>query len=178
MTWTLDEVVLPIPPAKMSKRTIRENKIVAVIDDFPNPNLNQPTRFELEISGLIWPRALAISLDEKTRNAEDNMFVVTLSGTDAESAPWISGTYALTRSDVSVDGPMYTGNNEEVFEYKLTLTQYASAGVIEPGEEGGADNVFDDLVEDVGFDSDGNGKINGEELFNWMTNILTFGVFK
>ena len=181
MTWILSGISLPIPPKKISKKTSRENKIVATIEDFPNPNLNQPTRFELELEGLIWPRSLAQSLDEATKNPEDESFTVALTGTDAESKPWIQGYYTVTRSEVGMDGPKYINTNDEVFDYKLTLTKFADEGSVEPGEEVESDengSAFDDLIPNFGFDKNGDGDIDGDELFNWLANILTFGVVK
>lgn len=181
MTWSLQGIILPIPPAKMSKRTTRENKIIATIEDFPNPNLNQPTKFELDISGLLWPRALAQSLDEACKSAEENTFRIYLGGTDLETKEWITGDYAVTRADINTDKPRYTNVNDEVFDYQITFTKYASAGSRESAEEGGGnDNGVgtNDLKEDLGFDKNGDGDIDADELFNWFTNILTFGVFK
>jgi len=135
MTWTLNGVILPIPPAKFAKKTIRSSKIVSTISDFPNPGTSQPTRFELQLEGLIWPRSNARSLDEATKNAETNDFVV-FTDDGATENPWISGIYAVTKSEVKIDKPMFTTDGAEVYSYKITFAKYADLDSVEPADEG------------------------------------------
>jgi len=184
MTWLLNGIELPIPPAKFKKRTIRQAKIVSTLEDFPNPDVNQPTRFELQIEGLIWPRGKARSLDEATKNAESNEFVV-FTDDAVNNDPWISGIYAVLRSEIKVDKVMFTtdpvGGSVEVFSYNIVFAKYADLDSVEPADEGDGEDEgtnFLDMPDDIGFDENGDGDLDADEFFNWMRNIFTFGVIK
>ncbi len=180
MTWTLEGIQLPIPPRKFKKKTTRSSKIVSTIDDFPNPNTSQPTKFSLQLEGLIWPLGKARALDEAGKNAESDEFLLYVTDDAAQEEPWLTGLYAVNNAEVSVDKPMFTNNGDQVFKYKITLAKYADAGSTENGDEGESDDDgtgFLDMGEDVGFDEEGDGKIGKEEFFNWFNNIQTFGIF-
>lgn len=183
-TWTLEGIGLPIPPAKFKKKTVRSNKIVSTIDEFPNPNTTQPTRFELQLQGMIWPRSAARALDEATKNAESDQFLVFELNDSAQSEPWITGLYAVTNAEVKIDKPRFIkfgGIDVEVYDYKITFAKYADQGSIEPADEGeGTEEgvAFLDMPDDVGFDANGDGKVNANEFFDWMNNIMSFGIFK
>jgi len=182
-SWSLGGIGLPIPPAKFKKKTIRSNKIVSTIDEFPNPNTNQPTRFELQLAGLIWPRSKARALDEATKNAESNEFLVFELNDASQPEPWITGYYAVTNAEVKVDKPKFIkvgGIDVEVFDYKITFAKYADEGSVELGEEGIGEEegvAFLDMPDDIGFDENGDGKVNRNEFFDWMNNIMSFGIF-
>jgi len=177
MTWTLNGIVLPIPPAKMAKRTVRAAKIVSTLNDFPNPDVNQPTRFELKLEGLIWPRSAARSLDEATKNAETTDFFI-FTDDHVFDDPWITGFYAVTRSEVRQDKFLVTNGTDEVFNYKITFAKYADLDSVESSDSGENDEIgagFLDLPDDIGFDSDGDGKIDATGIFNFFTNIMSYG---
>jgi len=144
MTWFLQGVQLPIPPAKFAKKTIRQAKIVSVIDDFPNPGQNQPTRFELNLEGLIWPRSLARALDEATKNAETTDFLVFTDDADNDD-PWITGMYAVTKSEVKIDKPMFTGTGQEVFKYKISFSKYADLDSVDTADKGNGEQEGTDF---------------------------------
>jgi len=177
MTWFLQGVELPIPPAKLSKRTIRAAKIVTTLNDFPNPDVNQPTKFELQLEGLIWPRSLAKALDEATKNAETADFLV-FTDDHVFDDPWITGMYAVTRSEVRQDKFLIVDGTDEVFNYKITFSKFADLGNVESSDSGENDEIgagFLDLPDDLGFDSDGDGKIDFTGIFNMFTNIMSYG---
>jgi len=177
MTWFLHGVELPIPPAKLSKKTIRAAKIVSTLNDFPNPDQNQPTRFELTLEGLVWPRSSARALDEATKNAETTEFLV-FTDDGATDDPWITGYYIVTRSEVKQDKALFTENGAEVYKYKITFAKFADLGSVEPADKGDGDDEgpgFLDLPDDIGFDADGDGKIGSEDIFNLFTNIMSYG---
>lgn len=184
MTWTIRDIVLPIDPREIRKRTLRIQQPVPVSGDFPEPSINQPTRFELVITGLIWPRQLAQQLDEATKNAETENIKVSVSD-EVAGQEWLSGEYSVSRSEVSRTKPMYTKDNGidvEVYEYNLTLAKFADAGGSQDSEQGGPSEdeptSFLDMPEVAGWDENGDGDVDFNELFNWFNSLLTFGFAK
>lgn len=177
-TWAIRGLVLPIEPSKIKKRTIRTQQPVSVVGDFPNPTINQPTRFELQLEGYIWPRSLAQQLDEATKNAETENILV--STTDDITSFWITGIYSVSNSEVFREKPLYDAQTgQEVYEYTITFVKFADAGSVQNSEEGGPvedeSAGFFGFGDTVGFDSNGDGDIDTDELFNWFTNLMTFG---
>lgn len=181
MTWTVRDIVLPIDPSEIKKRTIRLQQPVASVGNFPDPALNQPTRFELEIKGLIWPRTLAKQLDEATKNAETEDLLISVDDEPA-GEEWLSGSYSVTRSEVSRNKPTYTDDNGvpvEVYEYRITFAKFADAGINSAGDEGGTAEdepgagFFD--IQTLGFDANGDGDIDVEDIFNFFNGLITFG---
>lgn len=179
--WKIRGIQLPIEPKSFRKKTIRVQKPTAVIGDFPDPGVNQPTKFEMQIKGWIFPKSLAVELDEATKNAETENLPVSVSDLGVEDT-WLSGLYSVSRSDIAREKPIYDAETgEEVYSYTITFAKFADLGSDGPGEEGGPDEDepgagFMNLPEEVGFDSNGDGDIDADEIFNWLTNIFTPGV--
>lgn len=179
MTWTIRNVELPQDPKEIRKRTIRVQQPSTVSGSFPDPTINQPTRFELTIKGYIWPRTLAAQLDEATKNAESENMFISLSE-EVEGLEWISGIYSVTRSEIIRNSPRYESTTGgEVYEYNITFAAFADAGADGAGEEIGTEGdekgagFFD--YETLGLDDDGNGAIGTEDLFKFFNNLLTWG---
>jgi len=184
MPWLIEDILLPVDPKSFRKKTTRTQKPVALIDDFPDPALNQPTKFELVIQGFIWPRNAAKELDEAMQNAETTDLPISVTDDLGVEDDWFSGLYSVSKADINKTKPMFTrfnGVDVEVYEYNISFVKYASLGLDESGEEGGGDSEgtgFLDLPDDLGFDENGDGEIDPEEIFNWLVNILSFGVIK
>jgi len=179
--WVIRGIALPIEPKSFKKKTTRTQKQTAIVGDFPDPTINQPTKFEFEIQGFIYPRKLAQELDEATKNAETEDLTISVS-TLGVVDEWLSGLYSVTRSSVARDKPIFDASSGgEVFTYKITFAGYAELGsdqnADEAGPDGDEETAFMDMPDEVGFDANGDGKVNQEEFFNWFTNIMTFGVF-
>jgi len=179
--WSIRGLVLPIEPNSFKKRTVRTQQPVSVSGDFPVPTINQPTRFELQIQGYLWPRSLAQQLDEALKNAETE--VVSVITTDDDSAsPWLSGYYQVSNSEIDRSRPLYDAQTgEEVFLYDITFVKFADTGSVQNGDEGGpaedeSGSGFFGFGNTVGFDSNADGDIDADELFNWFNNIFSFGV--
>lgn len=175
--WSIRGIVLPIEPSTVAKRTIRTQNPVSVTGDFPNPTINQPTRFELNITGFIWPRSLAQQLDEALKNAETEEIIVAVSD---ETSQWISGLYSVGTSEVKRERPLYDAQTgEEVYEYNISLVKFADTGSVQNSEEGGP--VGDEAgagffgIDIVGYDTNNDGDIDFDEFFNWFNGLITFG---
>lgn len=186
MPWKIEDIDLPIDPRGFKKKVIRFQKPVALLNDFPDPKLNQPTRFELEIQGFIWPQSLAKSLDDLAKNAETENIPISVTNDAGIEDNWLSGLYSTSRSSVDRDRPLYyndNGTEVEVYQYSISFVKFADLGSNQTSEEGGPGGDEDgtgffDLPDEVGFDSNGDGDIDSSEIFNWLVNILTFGVVK
>jgi hypothetical protein len=176
MTWQIGGVVLPMDPKEINKKVTRFQQPATAVGDFPTPTINQPTKFELQIKGLIWPRAKAQKLDELTKNADtENLSVI---NTD-DPGFWLSGIYAVSRSSITRKRPIYTkddtsGLDEEVYDYNITFLKFPDAGASQSSEEGGPEedepgSGFLDM------DADDNGKIDLDGIFEFMTEIFTWG---
>jgi len=181
MTWTIRSIVLPIHPKSFSKKTTRVQQPVAVVGDFPDPGLNQPTKFSLNIKGFIWPRSLAQQLDEATKNADTENLAIHVTD-DVANDPWLSGLYSVTNSTVERKKPLFQkidGVIEQVYEYNMTFAKFADAGADQAADEAGPEE--DEIgtgfldMDEIGFDSDGDGDIDLNGLYNFLTNIFTFG---
>jgi len=174
MTWSIRGIVLPIDPSSVSKKTQRVQQPVASVGDFPDPILNQPAKFELQIKGYVWPRWKAKALDEACKNADTENVPIAISD---ESDPWLAGTYSVSRSDINQNKPIFTreaGVDVEVFEYNITFAKFADAGTNQDSDEAGPEE--DEIS--TGFldmDADGDGKIDLEGLYNFLTSIFTWG---
>jgi len=185
MPWQIEDIILPIDPQGFKKKVIRFQKPVAILNDFPDPTLNQPTRFELTIKGFIWPLTKAIALDELAKNAETENIPISVTDDAGVEDGWLSGTYSTSRSSMNRERPLYfndNGTEVEVYEYNFSFVKFADLGADQTSEEGGPggdeDTGFFDLPDEIGFDEDGDGEIDASEIFNWLVNILTFGVVK
>lgn len=186
MTWRIEDIVLPIDPQSFKRRVIRFQKPLAILNDFPDPVLNQPTKFELALKGFIWPRTLAKSLDELARNAESENIPITVTDDAGIEDDWLSGMYSTTKSSVSRDKPLFfndNGTEVEVYGYDIVFAKFAEFGgdqTTETGGPGGDEDGtgFFDLSDELGFDADGDGEVDASEIFDWLVNILTFGVIK
>ena len=180
MTWTIRDLVLPIEPSEIRKRTIRIQQPIPVSGDFPSPSINQPGKFELQIKGKIWPRQLAQQLDEATKNAETEELVIFVPDEDNDNQ-WLSGDYSVTRAEFSRKKPVYTeedGVAVEVYDYNITFLKYADTGSEQESDEGGPSEdeetgFFD--IQTLGFDKNGDGDIDLDDIFNWFNSIMTFG---
>jgi len=180
MTWLIRDILLPQAPTEFKKRTIRIQKPVAVEGDFPDPSINQPSRYELLIKGLIWPRELAQQLDEATKNPETEHLYITVPE-EVDGPEWVSGLYSVTRSEVARKKPIYNGTTgEEVYDYKITFAKFQDTGTGGPGEESGpyedenGTGFFD--IEALGFDANGDGDIDLDDIFNYFNGLITWGV--
>ncbi len=137
----------------------------------------------MQIKGWIWPKAKAIELDEATKNAETENLPISVTDLGIEDT-WLSGFYSVSRSDVARDKPIYDAiTGEEVYTYTITFAKFADLGGDQAADEGGPEGDeegtgFMNLPEEVGFDENGDGDIDADEIFNWLTNILGFGVVK
>ena len=183
MTWIIAGVTLPIEPRSVKKKTLRTQKAIPLVNDFPDPVVAVPTKYQMQIQGFIWPRALAIELDEATRHPENEEVEIAVLDDSGVTITWLSGDYSVGRSSIDRDRPLYEGSlGGEVYEYTITFQKFAELGTDETGDEGGPgsdeDTGFFDLPDDIGFDADGDGDVDASEIFNWLVNIMTFGVFK
>jgi len=184
MTWTIEDIELPIDPQSFKRKVVRSQKPVPILNDFPDPVLSVPTRFELAIKGFVWPRSKAKSLDELSRNAETDNIPITVTDDAGIIDDWLSGWYSTTRTSMDRDKPLFfndSGTEVEVYKYNFVFVKFADLGSDQAAEEGGPGGDEDgtgffDLSDEIGFDQDGDGNIDASEIFNWLTNILTFGV--
>lgn len=179
MTWKIGALTLPIEPSSLSKKTSNFQAPTPSVGDFPDPALTYPTKFELQIKGLIWPRSAAQALDEITKNPDTEAIPITLPDEQELSLEqsWISGLYSVGRSDVSRKKPVYTevnGEAVEVYEYNITFLKFADTGADQPADEAGPA----ESEPGAGFldmDADDNGKIDLEGVFEFLTEIFTWG---
>jgi len=180
MSWFINDILLPIDPKTIKKRTIRSQKVVPLLNDFPEPTSSIPTRHQLIIEGWIWPRSLARELDEATVDPHGEEIDITV----IESGlidDWLSGFHSATNSSVERNKPLFTkidGVTQEVYTYKITFMKFNESD--QSADDGGPgsdeDTVYLDTPETIGFDEDGGP--SSAEIFNWLANILTFGVIK
>lgn len=180
MVWSINDIVLPIEPKTIKKKTIRSSKVLPILNDFPEPTTSIPTRHQLIIEGFIWPKSLARELDEATidPDGEEIDILVTDGGIIDD---WLSGFHSASNSSVNRDKPIFTkigGVTQEVYTYKITFLKFAEAD--QTADEGGPgsdeDTGYLDTPETIGFDEDGGA--SASDIFNWLTNIITFGVIK
>jgi len=178
MTIKIRDIILPINPSSIQKKTTRVHQPVSISGDFPDPSANQPTKFDMVLKGFIWPRQLAKQLEEATKNAETEDLYID-DDTEAIGDEWITGAYSVTQSEVSRKKPMYTTDGQEVYEYNITFAAFASAGADQTADEGGSSGdepgtgFFD--IQGLGFDANGDGDIDLEDIFNWFNGLVTFG---
>ena len=162
MTFSVDEVVLPIFPQKIIRKITRKPSINTSQFGFPSMTDTGPDTFQLQVSGYIWDEVKAQELWELTKDASGE--ALPLSVTE-EKYDWINGLYAVTRSNINRKKPMSTadaGVQVDVWEYDIIFVQYAESGAYEPGDTGGID-----------FDEPGVGFGNFEDIVGpWL-----FGAF-
>jgi len=143
MTWTIGSIPLPIDPKEINKKTSRVQVPVSATGDFPDPTINQPSRFELQIKGFVWPRNKAQELDELTKNADTESIGITVSEEQiAGSTEWLSGFYSVARSQIFRKKPIFTKENgidEEVYEYNISFLKFADLGADQSAEEAGGE---------------------------------------
>ncbi len=180
MTWKIGPLTLPMEPQTVSKKTQRTQQPAAEIEGFPDPSQSFPTRFTMQIKGLIWPRSAAQALDEITKNPDTEAIPISLIEEQElnEDQTWLSGLYTVAQSSVDRKGPMYTddgqGGAAEVYEYNITFLAYADTGADQTADEGGPEGD----EPGAGFldmDADNDGKIDLEGIFEFLTSIFTWG---
>ena len=182
MSWKINGLVLPIEPTTLARSVQRSSTPVSVTEGFPSSSTNQPTRFELTITGFIFPKTLAEQLDSIFRDPEQEIIQIDIDEETVTDHQWISGSYSVVQSSITRNRPLYDAlTGGEVYEYAITFLKESdtpSAG----GEGGsGGSNTgtgTDDFAGILGFDANGDGKIDFDELFNWFQNIMTLGVLK
>jgi hypothetical protein len=178
MVWEIRGITLPIDPREIRKKTMRIQQPIPVSGDYPDPSLNQPAKFELSIKGKIWPRQLAKQLDEAMSNPESEDMFIEVSD-EPVGDQWITGIYSVEKSEINRIKPTYEATTGgEVYEYNITFVKFADTGTDQSADQAGAtedeDTGFFDF-QALGFDANGDGDIDIDDIFNWFNSIMTFG---
>ena len=141
MTFSIDEVELPIFPQKIVRKLTRKPSINNTQFGFPSMTDTGPDTFQLQVSGYIWDEVKAQELWELTKDASGEALVIAVT---EDKYDWINGLYAVTKTNISRKKSLSTLDavslySVDVWKYDITFVQYAETGAFEPGDTGGID---------------------------------------
>ena len=161
--WEIGSTVLPIPPSLVDERVLRKQTVDSIIDQFPFAIDSGPDSSELQLKGLIWPKAAKESLIEEIKNAEEPSTQIQVSDTDVTLFGQYEGRFAVNKSSVKIDGPKFTedaGVDVPVWAYNITFIKFSDQTDLADGEDGNTDadesgigfSSIEDLLGDFDFD--------------------------
>jgi len=140
-TWKFSTIVLPIPPVIADQRVLRKQTVDALIDQFPFAIDSGPDSFELQLKGLIWPKAAKEALWEDIKNAEEPSIQIEVADDDVDFKQY-EGRYAVNKSSIKINGPNFTkdaGLDVPVWTYDITFIQFADQSTLADNDTGSLD---------------------------------------
>lgn len=174
MTWNIGGIRLPNDPEKISRRVIRKDKTLSIDLGFPNPFESIPQKFELTITGFVWPRDAAIGLWEKLKNAETESIKIVVSDNS-----WLDGTYSANKVFLDRDRPFFInfgGISVEAYRFSFTFAEFSKGDVVD-GEDGGPEGDdktdFFDIPETGGLND-----LSEQDAINIFLNVFTLGAIE
>lgn len=140
MPWNISStggsITLPIDPADAKNQLLRQPRILQMQSTFPFPIDVGPQVYNTIVTGLIWPKTLAMQLNEMCKAATQQIVQIT------EDTAQYNGLYAVDRATIERVGPEYSpaailaGNDGQVYHYEIWFVQFADQSTIQPGDQG------------------------------------------
>lgn len=176
MTWDIGGLKLPDDPGKVSRRVIRKDKTLTIDLGFPNPFESIPQKFELTISGFIWPQKLADSLWERLKNPETETIKIVVS--ELSDVILLDGTYSVEKVFIDRDRPYFiniNGTGFKAYKYSLTFAEFSKDIVDgdDGGPEGDEKTNFFDIPETGGLND-----LTEQDAINIFLNVFTLGALE
>jgi len=136
--WQIGNTVLPIPPSLIDERVLRKQTVDSIIDQFPFAIDSGPDSSELQLKGLIWPKAAKEALIEEIKNAEEPSTQIQVADDDIAAFGQYEGRFAVNKSSVKIDGPNFTedaGLDVPVWTYNITFIKFADQSNTADGDD-------------------------------------------
>lgn len=166
--WFVEDIELPLPPATEVKEVTREFKSDALENFFPELTQSKTSTFNYILTGIIYPDAKVIALEQLARSA-DTETVVVWSSTGDSIYP--QQRYAIRKLSLNRNKPLFVRYRPvdslvdvsiSAYQYTLSLTELPDEGEFQEGIDGFQDadegalgeQQLNELIDDLGVNID------------------------